>query len=113
VSTQENARWLHARLELYQQAGRRNLFQAWRLAKKGLPHPDPHVDALVLRWAEDVLAGPPPPSGRPPSLGLALSSFLHEVVTLGFGGSSDFQLALYDRTDRRHAQRIIEVHRPC
>ena len=110
MSANENARWVRTRLELYRQIGRRRLFQAWRLAKKGKRHPDPTVDALALQWAQAVLATPPPHPELVAEPKLALKSALRDLVT--FGGHNDYEIALMDRTDRRHAHSIRDVHNP-
>lgn len=108
MSASENSQWLRSRLELYRSVSRRRLFRAWRLAKKGERHPDPAVDALALQWAQAVLVSQPPYPELLMDPRLGLKSFLRDLVT--FGGGNDYKVALMDRTDRKHAQRILHVH---
>lgn len=106
----ENAKWLKSRINLSRDIGKRRLMQAQQLARAGKSHPDPRVDALAVRWAQAVLSVPPAYPEKQQGGKLAFKAFLVGFATLGFGGLDNYQIALMDRTDRKHAASILLAH---
>jgi hypothetical protein len=93
---------------LAKEIGRRRLFHAQRLARHGRRHPDPEVDALAVRWAQSVLSSP----SMYPELQAMKTLIFKVMITDGVTGKSygKYQIALMDRTDRRHARNILQAH---
>lgn len=104
----ENVAWHKARVRMSKEVGARRILRAYRLARRGRRHPDPEVDALVVRWAQDVLSSPP----MYPELQASSMLGLKVMMTDGITGNSygKYQIALMDRTSRRHARKILQAH---
>lgn len=104
----ENVAWHKARVRQSKQVGFRRILRAYRLARRGRRHPDPEVDALVVRWAQDVLSSPPMYQELQASSLLVLKVVIRDGITGNSCGK--YQIALMDRTDRRHARKILHAH---
>jgi hypothetical protein len=106
----KNAEWQKSRINLSRDIGKKRLMQVQRLARAGRLHPDSGVDAMAVRWAQAVLSAPPAYPEKQQGGKLVLKAFLADFVTLGFRGLSNYQVALMDRTDRKHAASILLAH---